>query len=182
MGVLEELARSMLARPAPRRGTAFKSLDHPNRDPEGRVRGPGRPRGAGLAKQIREATGEGTELVEFYLRVSRGEEPDHRLVQRSDGSPSIEEVPASLKDRMAASEWLAARGFGKVPDQVIIEATKVDATSGQTTHSDRQWEGRQVRTKAAKCTSMAALVGSSAVSVSQNWLSGRSVACALGAV
>ncbi len=91
------------------------------------MRGPGRPRGAGLARQIRDATNEGAELVEFYLRVARGEECDHRLVQRSDGSPSIEAVPPSLKDRMIAAEFLAARGFGKVPDQVVIEATKVDA-------------------------------------------------------
>ena len=89
---------------------------------------------------------------------------------------------------MAASEWLAARGFGKVPDQVIIEATKVDATSEQTSHSDRQWEGRfRSARRPPNVPSMAALSGFLGgfrwrFPFLQNWLSRRSVACALGAV
>jgi hypothetical protein len=54
----------------------------------------GRPRG--FVQTIREATAEGTELVDFMLRVLRGKVPGVRL-----------------RDRLEAATWLADRGFGK---------------------------------------------------------------------
>jgi hypothetical protein len=54
----------------------------------------GRPKG--LVRAIREQTDDGEHLVEFMLRVFRGEVDD-----------------ASLRHRMEAATWLADRGFGK---------------------------------------------------------------------
>lgn len=54
----------------------------------------GRPKG--LVRAIREQTDDGEHLVEFMLRIFRGEIAD-----------------AKLRDRMEAATWLADRGFGK---------------------------------------------------------------------
>ncbi len=67
----------------------------------------GRPRG--LAALVREQTNDGKELVDLMLSILRGElvidgnEPTHR-------------------ERMAAAEWLADRGFGK-PETTNVNLT-----------------------------------------------------------
>src|SRR5258708_15341772 len=54
----------------------------------------GRPRG--IVQAIREATGDGRELVDFMVQILRGEPPGTRV-----------------RDRIDAATWLADRGFGK---------------------------------------------------------------------
>lgn len=66
-------------------------------NPGGRVKG--------LALKVRKATKDGDELIAFWLSVMRGE------VSK-----------ATPHDRLAASELLAARGFGKVDSVVDEEA------------------------------------------------------------
>jgi hypothetical protein len=74
----------------------------PPRDEKGRIlkghslNPAGRPKG--LRAKILEETREGDEIVEFYLAVMRGE------------------LPAPPAVRLQASEWLALRSHGKVPD------------------------------------------------------------------
>ena len=59
----------------------------------------GRPRG--LARMVREAVGEGADLIEFMTAVLKGDAK--RLGVRT----------VSLRDRMQAAEWLTDRGYGK---------------------------------------------------------------------
>lgn len=49
------------------------------------------------------------ELVQFVGRVASGEESDHRLSKDGD----VVEIPASIHDRLYASEMLFDRGYGK---------------------------------------------------------------------
>ena len=55
---------------------------------------------------IRAQTRDGEELVRFMLEVLRGNLPDARL-----------------RDRMAAAEWLADRGFGRPVQAVGVAMT-----------------------------------------------------------
>jgi hypothetical protein len=67
----------------------------------------GRPKG--LASLVREQTGDGKELVELTLKIMRGE---LTVTRRTKAGIAYEQTP-SHKDRMAAVEWLADRGWGK---------------------------------------------------------------------
>ena len=65
----------------------------------------GRPKG--LAELVRSRTRDGAELVEFFLKVFKGEEGEE------------------FKHRIEAAEWLADRGFGKA-----IQAHEVTGEDG----------------------------------------------------
>ncbi len=70
----------------------------------------GRPKG--LADTIRKLTKDGRELIDLHLEVMRGT----LKIKRIDGyGMEIEQLPLH-KDRMMAAQWLADRGFGKVPE------------------------------------------------------------------
>ena len=66
----------------------------------------GRPKG--LAQLVREQTDDGKELVKIMMEIVRGE----LVVEKTFGDRTYEEYP-SHKDRIAAAQWLADRGFGK---------------------------------------------------------------------
>jgi len=68
----------------------------------------GRPKG--LSRFIRDETMDGQELAAFVLAIFRGENPD-----------------ADLRDRIAAANWLADRGFGK-PVQALQHAIESPET------------------------------------------------------
>ena len=73
----------------------------------------GRPKSAlGIARAIRKQTGDGAELVAFYLEVFRDEDE-----------------PVIL--RMKAAEWLADRGWGKAMQSidVAVQAMPIDASA-----------------------------------------------------
>ena len=61
----------------------------------------GRPRG--LANYVRESTGNGQEMVDLMVQIMRGE--------------AINGLKPKIADMMAASSWLADRGFGRVVAQ-----------------------------------------------------------------
>jgi hypothetical protein len=74
----------------------------------------GRP--PGLARLAREATGDGADIVGFFVLVSRGVKPE--------GWPDAEKLTA---DHMIhANEWLADRGFGKAPLIVVNDPDASD--------------------------------------------------------
>ncbi len=74
----------------------------------------GRP--PGLARLAREATGDGADIVGFFVLVSRGVKPE--------GWPDAEKLTA---DHMIhANEWLADRGFGKAPLVVVNDSDTSD--------------------------------------------------------
>lgn len=62
----------------------------------------GRPKGFGA--YIREKTEDGKEIVDFFLKVFRGEDIDRRRPK--------------LKDRVDAGSWLTDRGYGR-PAQAV---------------------------------------------------------------
>lgn len=67
----------------------------------------GRPKGSvGLAAQIRVATREGMELIEFWLTVFRGDPVP------TPGRGGQKKRP-TLRHRQEAAEWLTDHGFGK---------------------------------------------------------------------
>ncbi|HEV2359138.1 MAG TPA: hypothetical protein VGZ23_16220 [bacterium] len=61
-----------------------------------------------MAALVRQAVGDGEDLVRFYRAVFAG-----------DAVSIGERRRISLRDRMLAGEWLAARGWGRAP--VVIE-------------------------------------------------------------
>jgi hypothetical protein len=83
-------------------GRPFQPGEDPRRNTGGRPRG--------LATRVRAAVVDGDKLVLFYLRVFRGES------EVNGGSP------VSLRDRLAAAEWLASRGWGKPRMEMLEEA------------------------------------------------------------
>ena len=68
----------------------------------------GRPKG--LAAYVREMTLDGKELVDFYLKVFRGDKIDGKK--------------PGLKFRMDAGTWLSDRGFGKAVQRQEIDVSK----------------------------------------------------------
>lgn len=78
----------------------------------------GRPKG--LAQMVRSKTKNGKELVEFMLNVMRGMILNTRTFTDKEGNEhSVEEGPL-IRDRIAAVEWLADRGFGKVQTELML--------------------------------------------------------------
>lgn len=75
----------------------------------------GRPKG--LAALVRLQTKDGKELVEFHLKVLRGE----LTIERYNVEGVAYESAPSCKDRLEAAHWLADRGFGKVTEQMILQ-------------------------------------------------------------
>jgi hypothetical protein len=67
----------------------------------------GRP--PGLATMVRQAVGDGEDLVRFYRAVFAG-----------NATAIGERRRISLRDRMLAGEWLASRGWGRAP--IIVES------------------------------------------------------------
>lgn len=80
----------------------------------------GRPKGfKGLAREIQERTGDGRDLVEFALKVFKGE-------------PLVEGGPTpKLELRWQALEWLSDRGFGKP-----VQSIDLNVSEGGPTHMD----------------------------------------------
>lgn len=74
----------------------------------------GRPKGFG--EYIRKQTKDGQELVDFHLRVLRGEETQQ--VATKDGPV---ECGPSIRDKQNSSDFLADRGWGKVPQPVSAD-------------------------------------------------------------
>jgi Ser/Thr protein kinase RdoA (MazF antagonist) len=64
-----------------------------------------------LVTAIREHTKDGEQLVDFMLRVFRGEVPS-----------------AKLRDQMDAVSWLADRGFGRPVQGLNVETFEIDLT------------------------------------------------------
>src|ERR1044071_8420231 len=88
----------------------------------------GRPRG--LAQAVRDATGDGQELVAFMLTVVRGQ---HRHVR--------------VRDRIDAATWLADRAFGKpIPHAGTGGGVRPDVGSGTDAHYLRQGTSRRCTT------------------------------------
>src|SRR5215469_17185382 len=84
----------------------------PGHDP--RRNAGGRPRG--LAVLVRDAVGDGEDLVRFYRAVFDGDAKAVGLRRA-----------ITLRDRMLAGEWLAARGWGRAP--VVVELPESAAGS-----------------------------------------------------
>lgn len=76
----------------------------------------GRPRGSRIASElVGKATRQGKDLIEFWVRVLKGEEGD---VIHVDGEPLLDKEgnairSCALKERLKASELLADRRWGK---------------------------------------------------------------------
>lgn len=90
----------------------------------------GRPPGyAGLARYIREQTNEGKELVELHLKVLRAQAITIKAPKDS-GEEDRVMFPA-ISDMQDSAEWLACRGFGRVPEVVEPEDDEAeDPTTG----------------------------------------------------
>ena len=113
----------------------------PQRDAKGRLlpgqtlnRG-GRPKG--LAARVREAVGEGADIVEFFARVLRDER-------------------ASTKDRIEAGKWLADRGWGRALEtSVNVDATGTEAGALAAGMADATLEALARQLAPSKATGMA---------------------------
>jgi hypothetical protein len=81
----------------------------------------GKPRG--LIRTIREETRDGAELVEFMLKVFRG--------QFGRGK---------LKDRIAAATWLADRSYGKPPIALAVAPPPEQEEKEETEALEKQLE------------------------------------------
>jgi hypothetical protein len=82
-------------------------------------------RSAMLARLVRSHTGDGVALVEFALRVMKGEEKEKsvRLVKDEKSGERIEvtvDLPPALEDRMEAMKWLADRGWGRAVETIEL--------------------------------------------------------------
>ncbi|MEO5802567.1 MAG: hypothetical protein ABIR24_03490 [Verrucomicrobiota bacterium] len=80
--------------------------------PKGKSANPGgRPKG--IANLVRQKTKDGGELVVIMLQIAHGKLIIQDTYRDKEGREhSVKRAP-SHKDRMAAIEWLADRGFGK---------------------------------------------------------------------
>jgi hypothetical protein len=78
-----------------------------------------------LARLARSKTQDGLDLIEFAIRVMKGEEKEREVRITTDTKgrkKSITvDVPPSLEDRMDAMKWLADRGWGKAVESVEIK-------------------------------------------------------------
>jgi hypothetical protein len=91
-----------------------------------------------LARLVREQTKQGLELVEFNLSVLRGEVEVKVATKGGD----VVEVGPSVGDRLAASRWLADRGWGKAVERVeISDETAIVEPAGVATDALEQGLG-----------------------------------------
>lgn len=86
----------------------------------------GSKRPSSLARLARSHTVDGLTLVEFAVRVMKGEEKEKALKftkdpQTGDKITVEVELPPSLEDRMEAMKWLADRGWGKAVETVVLD-------------------------------------------------------------
>jgi hypothetical protein len=81
----------------------------------------GRPKG--LAAKAREATKDGEELIKVMSKILTGDLLVERTYIRDGKEQSYYEGP-SHRDRIAAAEWLADRGWGKSVN--LLEVTGRD--------------------------------------------------------
>jgi len=79
----------------------------------------GRPKG--LAALVRANTKDGKEIVRLFLDVMRGNLTISRRVKSPAGKEIRLEEKPSFRDRLQAAEWLAERGFGKVPGDATLQ-------------------------------------------------------------
>ena len=79
----------------------------------------GRPKG--LAALVRANTNDGKEIVRLFLDVMRGKLTISRRVKSPAGKEIRLEEKPSFRERIQAAEWLAERGFGKVPGDATLQ-------------------------------------------------------------
>lgn len=65
-----------------------------------------------LARYVREQTGDGQDLVDFWVAIQRNQLRD------KDDKP----VKVTLRMQMDAAQWLGDRGWGKAPQEISVEA------------------------------------------------------------
>lgn len=78
----------------------------------------GRPKG--LETLVRAITNDGKEIVETMHQIATGKLKIERKSVDESGKVSTAKVTPSHKDRVAALEWLADRGFGKSKDTLEV--------------------------------------------------------------
>ena len=66
-------------------------------------------------------------LLEFVLRVAKGEEDEERIVKISEGRVEKMRVQACIKDRISAVEFFANYGYGKPAMFVLPSKTSEDS-------------------------------------------------------
>jgi hypothetical protein len=93
-----------------KRGANLDDVRPPGRRPGSKNRAP-----IGLASYVRAMTDDGRELVDFHLRVFRGEEAE----VAAKGGVKMK-VPATLDHRLQAADWLALRGYGRPKAEVEL--------------------------------------------------------------
>jgi len=87
----------------------------------------GRPRGfKGLAKYIQNHTKDGQELVDFMMKILRGQIIETDLLDADTGLPVVH--APKLQDRIGAAGWLADRGFGKPVQSVELADVSADGS------------------------------------------------------
>lgn len=80
-----------------------------------RINRRGRPKSFG--RYIRKETATGKELVDFHLRVLRGQESQEVVTKMG-----LATIGASIHDRQESAEFLASRGWGKAVNQIELES------------------------------------------------------------
>jgi hypothetical protein len=81
-----------------------------------------------FARYVREQTAQGKELVDFALRLLRGEKVASVLIPQTG---EFIDAPPPISERVKAMEWLANRGFGKAetPDAKAEAMEELTAVS-----------------------------------------------------
>jgi hypothetical protein len=83
-----------------------------------------------FARYVREQTAQGKELVDFALRLLRGEKVASVLIPQTG---EFIDAPPPISERVKAMEWLANRGFGKAetPDAKAEAMEELTAAFGR---------------------------------------------------
>lgn len=77
-------------------------------------------RAKGLTSIVKEMTDDGKELCRIMWEIAQGTLYVTDTYHDGDGKPRTIDREPSHKDRIAAVEWLADRGFGKVSQSVDL--------------------------------------------------------------